>query len=65
MLEIKCAPLHVTKTFRLPEEMVESLEHIAAQNNISLNNLVTQCLEYALNNIKTEEIDSSYRRKEK
>ena len=63
MLKIKRGAEHVTKTFRLPEELVESLEQIAAQNHISLNNLVTQCLAYALENITTDEIDADVPRK--
>lgn len=39
---------HVTKTIRLPIPMAEELERLAAENHISLNQLVNQCIEFAL-----------------
>ena len=42
---------YVTKTFRLPRNVAESLETLAFQNNLSLNQLVIQSLRYALNNL--------------
>lgn len=44
----------VSKTFRLPEEMVERLDKLAYENNLSLNQLVIQCLNYALENLEGE-----------
>ena len=44
----------VSKTFRLPEEMVENLDKLAFENNLSLNQLVIQCLNYALKNLDSE-----------
>lgn len=44
----------VSKTFRLPAPQVEALEAIAEENKISLNRLVVQCLQYALENIETD-----------
>lgn len=46
----------VTKTFRLPSDMVETLEKIAGENMLSLNQLVIQCLQYSLDNL--EELDN-------
>lgn len=46
---------YITKTFRLPKEFVEQLEAIAYKNNLSLNQLVIQCLNYALENMEEEE----------
>lgn len=43
---------YVTKTFRLPKEFVESLEKIAFDNKLSLNQLVIQCLKYAIDNLE-------------
>lgn len=40
------------KTFRIPTVLIERLEKIAAANNISVNKLVIQSLEYALENIQ-------------
>ncbi len=44
---------YVTKTFRLPREFVEELEKIAFENNLSLNQLVIQCLKYSIDNLDT------------
>ena len=38
----------ISKTFRLPIDLVNEMEKIADNNKISLNNLVIQCLEYAV-----------------
>lgn len=46
----------VTKTFRLPEVLVEKLLLIAGKNELSLNKLVIQCLEYAMNNIDKNDL---------
>lgn len=40
------------KTFRLPANPISELQKIAQEENISLNNLVKQCCEYALKNLK-------------
>lgn len=42
----------INKTFRLPLTLVEQLLKIAQNKGISFNNLVKQCCEYALKNIK-------------
>ena len=41
----------INKTFRLPIELVNQLETIAQNQNVSLNNLVIQCCEYAIENM--------------
>ncbi len=43
-----------SKTFRLPVELIEQLEKLAAQNKLSLNQLVVQCLNYAVSNLDTD-----------
>jgi len=40
-----------SKTFRLPIELIEKLNVLAMQNKLSLNQLVIQCLNYAVDNI--------------
>ena len=47
----------VSKSFRLPAELVEQLEQLAYKNNLSLNQLVIQCLKFALDNLDKEEKD--------
>lgn len=48
---------YVTKTFRLPKEFVDELEKIAFENNLSLNQLVIQCLKYSIDNLDTSSED--------
>ncbi len=38
----------VTKTIRIPEPLAEELATLATQNNISLNQLINQCVVFAL-----------------
>ena len=45
-------PEMVNKTFRLPLELVMRLQIVAQNKNVSLNNLVVQCCEYALKNLE-------------
>ena len=45
---------YVNKTFRLPVELVKQLELLAQEKDVSLNNLVVQCCEYALENIDSD-----------
>ena len=44
----------ISKTFRLPIELVKQLEKLSDDNNISLNQLVIQCLEFATDNLEEE-----------
>lgn len=46
---------YINKTFRMPVELVKKMEIIAQDKQVSLNNLVTQCCEYALENIDIED----------
>lgn len=50
---------NVYKTFRLPTKLVEKLDAIAGKNELSLNKLVIQCLEYALENIDKNDLPES------
>ena len=43
-----------SKTFRLPIELIDKLEALATSNKLSLNQLVIQCLNYAVNNIDSD-----------
>lgn len=55
MLKIQGKPESVSKTFKLPKPLVEKLDKIAYENNLSLNQLVIQCLNFAFDNIDTGE----------
>ncbi|MGN0107036.1 MAG: hypothetical protein ACI4A5_04980 [Hominilimicola sp.] len=50
MFEIKKKE-YVNKTFRMPVTLVKQLEILAQNNNVSLNNLIIQCCEYAMENL--------------
>ncbi len=39
------------KTIRMPEDLIAKLETLASKNDISFNQLVIQCCEYALENL--------------
>lgn len=45
---------YVNKTFRIEKKLVEKLEVICDQKNISLNKLVVKCIKYALDNLEDE-----------
>ena len=51
MFEVK-RDRYINKTFRLKEELVEELEQYAAAQQVSMNQLVAQCCQYALENKK-------------
>lgn len=50
-------PEMVNKTFRMPAELIERLTFVAQEQKVSLNNLVCQCCEYALNNMSEDSED--------
>ncbi len=43
------------KTIRMPNELIDRLQTIADQNQISFNQLVVQCCEYALDDMSKPE----------
>ena len=45
---------YVSKTFRLPIEIIQRLEVEAQKNNTSLNKVVIQGLEFAIQNLKAD-----------
>ena len=49
---------HINKTFRMPLELVKKLEFLAQEKQVSLNNLIIQCCEYALDNISNSDEDN-------
>jgi hypothetical protein len=44
-------PEYTNKTFRVPTELVKALGQTAHDMGVSMNNLVVQCCEYALENL--------------
>lgn len=45
-------PEYVNKTFRMEKRLVEKLEELAQKEDISVNSLVIQCCNYALDNLE-------------
>ena len=45
----------VLKTIRLKNLTLAKIEKLAKQNNISINRLINECIEFALNNLVMEE----------
>jgi len=37
-----------SKSLRLPVEMIEQVQRLADENNLSFNRVIIQCVEYAL-----------------
>ena len=58
MLEFEKGFESINKTFRIPVHIVKELEQLAGKYNTSVNKIVIQCLEYALDNI-SDETDNS------
>ncbi len=54
MWTIKKGYNSISKSFRLPEELVNKIDTLAFKNNLSLNQLVIQCLEYAVENLDND-----------
>lgn len=58
MFEIK-KPQSSNKTIRIPDNLIERLQNIADSNDISFNQLVVQCCEYALDNMQNKDKNSN------
>lgn len=54
MFEVKQTEEMVNKTFRLPVPLLDELTKVAEHENVSVNNLIRQCCEYALANMKKD-----------
>lgn len=46
---------YINRTFRLKKELVDRMEVICNEKNISLNKLTVLCIEYALANLEDDE----------
>ncbi|MEF9918573.1 MAG: YlcI/YnfO family protein [Eubacterium sp.] len=47
-------PVSKNKTIRMPEDLIDRMETLAESKAISFNQLVIQCCEYALNDLKNQ-----------
>jgi predicted HicB family RNase H-like nuclease len=54
LFKVKQTEEMINKTFRLPQSLLEELTKVAEAEHVSVNNLVRQCCEYALNSMKAE-----------
>ncbi len=48
---------HVTKTVRLPGPLAKELERLADENDLSLNQLIIQCIRFALESCSQDSED--------
>ena len=46
---------YVNKTFRIEKKLIEQMEIICDQKNISINKLVVKCINYALDNLEEDD----------
>lgn len=46
---------YVNKTFRIERRLIEQLEKICDDKNVSLNKLVVKCIIYALDNLENDD----------
>ena len=54
MLELEKGFESVGKTFRIPVNTVKQLDRLAGGYKTSMNKIVAQCLQYALDNLNTD-----------
>lgn len=52
-------PQNSNKTIRMPDELIDRLQKMADANDISFNQLVVQCCEYALEHQKESTDDQN------
>lgn len=48
----------ITKTIRIKYGLLERLKQVAKENNISVNRLIVESLEFALKNLEKEKVGS-------
>ena len=46
----------VLKTIRLKYKTLQKIEELSKQTNISVNRLINECIEFAINNLNTNDI---------
>ena len=57
MFKIKPGDVTVTKSLRIPSRLIQRLDILAKEHDVSFTELVLQCLEYALDNIQDSRKD--------
>ncbi len=49
----------VLKTIRLKAKLFERVEELSAKTNISINRIINECIEYALDNMEDTESEDN------
>ncbi len=49
---------YVVKSVRMTEDMITKIQELAGIHGVSFNNIVVQCIEYALDDMKNADNDS-------
>ena len=58
MFELKKQSVeYENKSLRLPKELIDKVQKLADEYNMSFNKVVIKCVEYSLDNMKTENSD--------
>lgn len=52
MFKVRHVEETTNRTFRFPKSLLDKMSVIAQNENISLNNFVVQCCEYAIDNLQ-------------
>lgn len=60
MFKVRHTEETANRTLRFPKQLLDKMSAIAQQENVSLNNFVIQCCEYALNNIQQTDSEKSH-----
>ena len=47
----------ILKTIRIKMKTLEKIEKLSRETDLSINKIINECIEYALNNLVDEEID--------
>lgn len=47
-------PTSSNRTIRMPDALIEKITKISVEQDVSFNQVVVQCCEYALENMKSE-----------
>lgn len=56
MFELKKESVeYENKSLRLPKELIEKVQNLANEYNMSFNKVVIKCIEYALDNMKQDD----------
>ena len=42
------------KSLRLPKDLIDTVQKLADENNMSFNKVIIQCVEYALDNMESD-----------